>query len=497
MADLTTGQGFLADIGLTDLSLEEARSARRRNQFGLGVQQAVQGINNTPGLSAPERDLRKVGAIFGNFFGTRKALGGGNLTDPEEAGITAVQSAQAKLTELKRVTPGMSQEMASEKFKMILAGELAMVGQVQKSMEVGKAAEQEFRARKTQQLQLKRLGIDVDRAGIGKTLDEGKATRDLRGQVNPVWPKGATREDEAIMGFMQNDGTMISADGEEIDLGDYSIFPPPTPTNGGKPLTANDLGISDREQKEIRDQVLSIGSMARGAVDMRDALAEVAARGAGVNIMDGTGKITGGAAKLMEIFGGVSRAIGASLDVQDSDGRSQGILSNGPAAAKWTEKNFTDLDDRLFDLVPERLKDDERSRAKYYSALTRLTFAQARSNEPGARQLSDEDFKRALTQMAGNASDPEAFRGVMENNMKESVAAMRMRTEIIGPDRMRLIVNDRGMNAMNQELERFDRAFKKEFIGEEGFGSAANPSEALTGGNQSISTSGATITFLD
>jgi hypothetical protein len=93
--------------------------------------------------------------------------------------------------------------------------------------------------------------------------------------------------------------------------------------------------------------------------------------------------------------------------------------------------------------------------------------------------------------MAGDASDPEAFRGVMENNMKEAVNAMDMRTKIIGEDRMDLIVAKPGMNAMRKELDRFDAAFSSDF------GSAAEPSEALTGTDEVTSTSGATIKFLN
>jgi hypothetical protein len=466
--------GFLQDLGLTDLTAEEAERNRRRQQFGLGVQAQTDSIDRTPGLSPAERDARKIGAIFGNLLGSRKFMGGGNLNDREQAGITAVQSAQNKLRELQKIRPELTGELASEKFKQILSGELAMVGQVDQALQVGKQAQEEFRARRKQELELKRLGIQTDRESIGKELDEGRATRDIRGQVSPVWPKGATREDEAVMAFMQNDGKMVTADGEVLELGDFSIFPPPKPVGGGRPLTANDLGISDREQKEIRDQVGAVGAMARGAVAMREALAESAQLGAGVNIMDGTGKITGAANKVLEIASGVARSIGATLDVQDADGQSQGILSQAPTAAKYVSRNFKELDESLFDLVPSHLRKSEVARAKYYSALTRITYAQARSNEPGARQLSDEDFRRSLVQMAGNASDPEAFRQVMQGNMNEAVDALTMRQKIIGRDRMELIVAPGGLRAMDEELAKFRTSFGQDF------GSAAEPSPALT-----------------
>jgi hypothetical protein len=474
MPDPTTGRGFLADLGLTDLNEEQASLAKQRAQFGLGVQEAIASIDNQTGISPAERDARKVGAIFGNFFGSRKVLGGGQLDDEEKSGIAAVQAAQEKLKELKRVTPGMSQELESEKFKQILAGELAMVNLTQQSIEVGKAAQQEFRARRTQEIELKRLGIAADRDGIAKKLDQGKATRELRGQVNPIWPKGATREDEAVMGFMQNDGTVVGQDGQTFDLGQYSIFPPPVPRGNGLPATANDLGISDREQKEIRDQVAAVGAMARGGLAMRDALAEASQAGDGVNIMDGTGTLTGGFVKILEVIGGIGRQIGATLDVVSADGeKSQGNLATGGSAAKYVAENFTEIDGRLLNLVPDNLRNSEVSRAKYYSALTRITFAQARANEPGNRVLSDEDFKRSLVQMAGNASDPDAFRQVMNGNMKEAVEALDLRNKIIGEDRMKLIVSPAGIELMNKELATYRRAFKDEF------GTAADPSAAI------------------
>lgn len=479
MADPTTGRGFLGELGLTDLSAEQASQARQRQQYGLGVSQQVAGIDRTPGLKPAERDARKIGAILGNFFGSRKFAGGGQLNDSEQAGITAVQSAQEKLREIKKLDPTMTQEMQSEKFKQILSGELALVGQVQQSMEVGKAAQQEYRARTTQELQLKKLGLDVDRTGIAKTLDEGSATRDLRGQVTPIWPKGATREDEAVMGFMKNDGTMVDQEGNELAIGEYSIFKPPTDATK-RFYTANELGVSDREQANIRDQAGAVAAMARGAVDMRDALSEAAKLGAGVNIMDGSGKVTNAVTKMLEIASGVARDMKATVEIFSPDGdRVFGALDSSGGAQAWVgnedSDNFKDLDSRLFDLVPKHLRDTAVARAKYYSALVRITFAQARTNEPGAKQLSDEDFKRALTQMAGNASDPEAFREVMLNNMQEAVASMEMRQKIIGRERFDLIVDQEGQDAMRFQLNRFHTAF------DPSFGSAPNPSETLTG----------------
>jgi hypothetical protein len=51
--------------------------------------------------------------------------------------------------------------------------------------------------------------------------------------------------------------------------------------------------------------------------------------------------------------------------------------------------------------------------AKFKSSIVQLAYAIARAAEPGARQLSEGDIKRALTVIGAQSGNPEALKGVL------------------------------------------------------------------------------------
>ena len=136
------------------------------------------------------------------------------------------------------------------------------------------------------------------------------------------------------------------------------------------------------------------------------------------------------------------------------------------------------------DLVPESLRNSGTQRAEYYATLTQLVYARARTNEPGARQLSDADFKNAMMGLAGTASDPETFRQVMMGNIVSDWQNFNDKFLAL-PDPVRnqnMVISRAGQaNYEDTFVE-----FAQQFAGDS-FGTAAAPSSALTGsqGDQS------------
>jgi hypothetical protein len=67
----------------------------------------------------------------------------------------------------------------------------------------------------------------------------------------------------------------------------------------------------------------------------------------------------------------------------------------------------------------------------------------------------------------------------MVNNMRENVAAMEMRSAMIGPERMDLILYPSGKKLLKKEMDRFNSVFGK--VGDAtNFGSSAEPTGQLT-----------------
>lgn len=254
----------------------------------------------------------------------------------------------------------------------------------------------------------------------------------------------------------------------------------PARAKSGRVLTAGDYGVSDKEAGAIRNQIGGIQKQARGAVRLKRALASSIGSDGSVNIMDGAGKATTAVVTALDFLTAVGRQVttaakesGLDVSFGITDGAFAGKdLSNRKAALSYARNNDEAITAELGDTLPPSLRNSATARAEYYATLSQLVYARALTNEPGARQLSDADFKNAMAGMAGNTSDPETFRRVILGNVEADIEAFN--------DRMTALprpVREGGMIVSADGMARYDEQmaeFQKEF-GVETFGSALNP----------------------
>jgi hypothetical protein len=171
------------------------------------------------------------------------------------------------------------------------------------------------------------------------------------------------------------------------------------------------------------------------------------------------------------------------------DVRADDILTSGSGAGKnltgkgsamaYAKANMNSLDEfakqnGVWDIIPPNIRENDRARQEYYATLTQIVYARARANEPGARQLSDNDFKNAMMGLAGATNDPEAFRRVMYGNVMEDVRATRLAYGLM-PDRLQqpgVILGSRGLADWEKDIN----AFYDEFGGA-GFGALGGSDE--------------------
>lgn len=489
-------QGFLESFGLTNLTTEELGLQRGRARARAAGDEASQ---RARGRSQSTQIASRLGGIVGSkaseFFNP-DAL----VSNPEQRRIEAVQAAQQRVSDASARNPklqNLPNEAKQNVFQQILADELAQRGEVSLGLQVGADLEQKRRSQEAQRIELRKLGISEDRQSAALEAERNSLTRDRRGEVTTVFPVGSDDPNSGQTAFIQNDGTAVTPEGETIPLGEFVITRPVTDRRGK--LTAADFGVSKKEQSDFRKQASSVMSQARGAIQMADILQESADQPQGITIMDGTGKASTAVSKTLEVLGGIANETGASLRVTDAAGREKGNLALPGAASNFIDDNFAEIDNQLIDLVPAPLRKTAELRARYYSTLTRITYEQARAQEPGARQLSDADFKNALAVMAANAADPEAFRQVMIGNMNSNVEKFNDQATMLG-EAFPLIMKPGGIKRFDDVMNQFNTRFA------EPFGSPTQPGPGLSdlptpptqvapGGT--VQVGGATVKFID
>ena len=474
MAD-QTNQGIFQQFGVSPLTREEQIAAKT----GARGQAA---IDRSQGRSG-------AGGLFGALLGQK--LRPSKLTSIEDQRATAATEAKKKFDELRNANPDkftkMTQEQKSNTFQQMMANELIIAGDTQTGTAMGAQLAGKRRAQREQQLELDKLDIEVDNDEVNLERNRIDLAEDQRGKMVTVYPVESNDPNSGFDVFVRPDGVKVNEAGEVVEPGTVSLVRPMRDPKEGfknRRFTANELGVSDKEQGEIRTQSGSIQAQARAALQIHEALKDSIGINGTVDIMDGTGKVTGAVTKVVDTLGGMARLAGRTLTVtQDGSDDAKALLQGDTlgGATKYARDNFKWFSDNLGHLAPTG---DAQARAKFYSAVVRLTYAQARAHEPTARTLSDNDFKNAMTVVAGNLSNPESFRQVMIGNIAENVAALEDRRLDLGGglpadhenNVWSKILQPAGQKRFADTLAQFNEAYSQPF------GTAAVPGPGLTGG---------------
>ncbi|MHC4372110.1 MAG: hypothetical protein ACYSW8_31275 [Planctomycetota bacterium] len=135
-------------------------------------------------------------------------------------------------------------------------------------------------------------------------------------------------------------------------------------------------------------------------------------------MLDGAGRLTAFSTDLADTI----KSVGKTFNVAIARGSTDDLMAgNGEIVAtginsKAFKESYADEISQI--QIPADIADIGDKAAEYQSAIIQLAYAVARSNEPGARQLSDTDFRNALKELGAAAADPERLRQVIFNNFK-------------------------------------------------------------------------------
>ena len=163
---------------------------------------------------------------------------------------------------------------------------------------------------------------------------------------------------------------------------------------------------SDTERKQHRELLKSSDDMIKIGQTITDAFEKAENPADIVGNVGGMNRLAAGIGRFIE--GGLSLA----NKLYDDNGEPTGS----------TVKDFIDkIPDSM---VPERLRGTAAEASKYKAAIMRMVYADARLNEPGARQLSDADIENAMIRLGVDSNDPETVIGIFFDNMNDRLSGM-------------------------------------------------------------------------
>lgn len=187
--------------------------------------------------------------------------------------------------------------------------------------------------------------------------------------------------------------------------------------------------------------------------------------------MDESGKQPGefldGAGQITQFVTNVKTAavnVGGTWRVQIAKGTEEEIRA-GKGEALFNGPDDKNLVEQYADMIelPEGMDKTGDAAAEYQSAIIQLAYAVARSNEPGARQLSDADFKHALNEIGAAAASPERLRRVILKNfarktqlVRESINQKGEIAESVGLTAEEGMTRILGKQTRKDKLERFE-----------------------------------------
>lgn len=503
MAEQTPFGGLFNQFGIDERSQEEILAERRRENF----QQARANTAMPQFKSAAEQSMFDVGRTAGSALGQAKMFGGRpQLSGLEAQRAEAVKNVNATMKGMVG-TPeweALGPEEKQDQMQRTLAAELSKAGDVSTGVNIFANLKQKEVARQARAAELRKLEATTSSAETKADADAFDLLKDRRGQHVDVYRKGTLTPMAAFIDPVT--GAAKLGDGTEIPRGEYSFGPDRRPSDAGP--TRGGTGkpfVTPSQAGEYRNQVTAIRRQIQGAIVLKKAMQSAIDENGSINMMGAAGSIMSVAEKSLDAFGAISRELSkvwgdqglppaekAGISDGDFAGRNFG---NKATAQQYASANRRELDSIMkaqgkWDFLPESIRQQAGAREQFYAALSQMAYAQALINEPGARQLSDADFKNAMAALAGASSNPETLRQVLLSNIERSIDSFWMNMDgLEGVVDIDKVVGRPAREGLMSEYAEFQTLFGKNF------GTAAEVGEGLTGEAEAENDLGDGFTF--
>jgi hypothetical protein len=482
------GPNFLEQFGIDPRSQQEILQAMEKQR----ITDAMSANDNRRGDFAGDLELQDSGAALAAMLANR--FNKPKLSPTQQRAADAKEAADKNIALMESGGKFNNEDgeldviAKTDEYQRILASELIKVGDprgidmardLQKRMQENRVYEEE---REAAGLAIEGAKTQNRRGLIGEKRDRvvlDKAQFDLdrqkfiakRGELAPIYIAGSDNPNASIMSFIGDDGTANTMDNSgnifQIPLGSYTTVRPDAPA-GERGAGADKFVPTPSEQKDLRAQQRALMQQMRLGVTMRDALADAVNEDGTLNVLDGSGKGISFATKMVDSVNALFREGKKVVGLVDENNKVTGTLNGSTASSlAYVNKNPTVFEGFS---IPENIRDKgDRAVARYQAAIVQMAYAKARANEPGARQLSDNDFKNALKQIGAVATDPEALRNVLFGDITRGVEDFNVWRSQMQENSTR-ILGQQAMDQFDDEFEKFNDAFSVDFGAPEAVG---------------------------
>lgn len=407
--------GLLGQYGL-GATPEDLRKAELLKQ-----QKTALSLVNNMGFERPaDQGMAQVGGLLAAALGNR----GYQIPDAEMRKIATANQAKQMLDEWLAANKTASPKDRADKYQEFLATSAFQNG----LPEIGAPILDELTTKKlqrqTQETALEEAGLRLDRtkathkSGIAKDLIENS-----KAGIIEFYPAGSRDPNSALTGvYNPADMSVRTSDGKVYQLGQWKTdrpqFDPKLSLGGGGSGSKFDklldeYGIAKSEAGAIRaSQMASYGQM-QSMAEIDDLFTEALNAGRPVNFTSDYGKLaqlgerwTNFAGSLAESVSPTNGVVG-KIDLVDK-GKTFN-LDSASDRLQYTQQYLSEIKK----LMPANMAADAQYADRYASLIVDLAYATARAAEPGAKALTNEDFKRAMQVIGGNMSNPETLRKIM------------------------------------------------------------------------------------
>lgn len=454
--------GMFEGIGLTPLSEEEILAQRsqemqaRQAEF---LKQQLQGVDPTTAAGM------RTGNLFGQLL-ARKFGGGPKLTAKEQAQIDVKEAARQRVDAL-RTKPEWAKATPDEQSAMMLeahAQAAADAGMIDVATQAAQQAATIRRAARQARVNIESMEANTERTKQATEIAGEKRLRDKAGEFGSfivTGPKGTYDWNPAraqrVQGRVTPEGMLIDNQGNVHDSflaedeymevaetiadqtdGDPSAW---AGLNDNQRLTQfRQMAGGTSGMKEKKEKLRAVRTQMAITERVGQLLDAMEAKGENPNvILDGSGRIVSFTSNLKNTVQSLGDAF--YVPIRNAEGKLM-HSGKGTADSLMEAVGFDEEGIR----IPEGLTANAAS--EYRSAVVQLAYAVARANEPGARQLSDTDFRNALQEIGAESADAEKFQSVIRSNLYRKLA-------LIKNDRQHVLAIARSLDVPEQDARNF------------------------------------------
>lgn len=447
---------LFSQFGVSNMSEEQMLQQKEQERVAAALQAAAQG----PQYYRGEKDLRQAGAYLGAYL--RNKFDKPELTPEQKMNAAMKEYATGAVKdrlaedEAWRAQVEESPQLAQIEVLRQMSKYLFDAGDITRSAEMSAEAGRQFMAYRKQKAELEKFQEETTASRERREREGQEHVREISEETQVILPNSdgrfdiANLEDQTVtVRWDPERKALFTTEGNEV--GNFMSLEQAIDLRELAQKEMDDSGVTDvnslgwdkrvrlfnsaipaSERTGLRMQFDAMDTQAAIMNQTADLFFEMIDKGLNPGaFLDTQGKITDFATNLGSTIKNLGNtfmvgiATGDPEDVYNGKGE---IVTTGLKGHKFEamyEEELAAIE------LPEWVEAGDAA-AEYRSAIVQLAYAVARSNEPGARQLSDTDFRNALRELGAAAASPERLSRVIMANFARKAKTVDRAVQRVG-----------------------------------------------------------------